>query len=205
METEPSNTSPQLPLPPNSGANQFVQNKDTEAKTDQQADTNKSEPAITQQKDPEVQRQINELRIRDQEVRAHELAHMAAAGGLAKGGPSFEYQRGPDGQLYAVSGEVQIDTSSVSGDPEATLQKAQQIQRAALAPAQPSSQDRSVAIAAAAMAAEARAEIASQNTNNSNSDNDEESTQRIVDKINAAYSNNTTDTDLSKTLVNLTV
>ncbi len=105
------------------------------------------------------QRILEQLRDRDKEVRAHEMAHSAAAGGLSKGGPSFEYQRGPDGQLYAVGGEVQIDTSGVPGDPEATLEKAIQIQQAALAPAEPSAQDRSVAMAAVAMAAQARAEI----------------------------------------------
>ena len=143
-----------------------------------------SESIAKQQPNLAEQRQISELRSRDQEVRAHELAHLAAAGGLSKGGPTFEFVLGPDGQRYAVGGEVQIDTAGVSGDPEATLQKAQQIQQAALAPAQPSAQDRSVAVAAAAMAAEARAEIASQKT----SDNDDEtSVQRIAAKVNDTY------------------
>ena len=43
-----------------------------------------------------------------------------------------------------------------------TLQKAIQIQAAALAPAQPSSQDRSIAAQAAQLAVEARAEITQQ-------------------------------------------
>jgi hypothetical protein len=47
----------------------------------------------------------------------------------------------------------------VSGDPQATLAKAQQIRAAALAPAEPSSQDRKVAAQASQMAAEARADI----------------------------------------------
>lgn len=143
-----------------------------------------SESIAKQQPNFAEQRQISELRSRDQEVRAHELAHLAAAGGLSKGGPTFEFVLGPDGQRYAVGGEVQIDTAGVSGDPEATLQKAQQIQQAALAPAQPSAQDRSVAVAAAAMAAEARAEIASQKT----SENDDEaSVHRIAAKVNDTY------------------
>jgi hypothetical protein len=50
----------------------------------------------------------------------------------------------------------------VAGDPNATLQKAQQIQAAALAPTQPSSQDRIVAARAAKMAIEAKAEISLQ-------------------------------------------
>jgi hypothetical protein len=73
-----------------------------------------------------------------------------------RSGASFSYQRGPDGRFYAVGGEVSIDTSPVPGDPQATASKAEQIQRAALAPAQPSGQDRAVAAQAARMAMEAR-------------------------------------------------
>ena len=85
---------------------------------------------------------------------------MAAAGDLALGGPSFEYQVGPDGRQYAVGGEVQIDTSPVEGNPEATLEKAQRIRQAALAPAHPSSQDQAVAAQADALAARAEQELA---------------------------------------------
>jgi hypothetical protein len=103
--------------------------------------------------------QIKELKARDREVRSHEAAHLAAAGSLARGGASFSYQRGPDGVQYAVGGEVNIDTSPVAGDPAATLEKAQRIRAAALAPAQPSSQDLRVASQAAQLAVQARAEI----------------------------------------------
>lgn len=102
---------------------------------------------------------VRELSARDREVRAHEQAHLAAAGPYATGGPSFTYQTGPDGQRYAVGGEVGIDTSPVAGDPQATLNKARAIMAAASAPAEPSSQDRAVAAAAAAMAAQAQAEL----------------------------------------------
>jgi SprA family protein len=111
-------------------------------------------------------KQLRELRARDREVHAHEQAHAAAAGSLAKGAPSYDYQRGPDGQLYAVGGEVHIDTSAVAGDPEATAEKAAKVKRAALAPAQPSQQDRAVAAAAAALEARVRIEIAQQKTEN---------------------------------------
>ena len=103
--------------------------------------------------------QLRELKSRDREVRAHEQAHLAAAGGIATSGPTYEFQRGPDGRRYAVGGEVQIDSSKVPNDPEATIRKAQQIRRAALAPAEPSSQDRSVAAAATAMEQQARVEM----------------------------------------------
>ena len=109
----------------------------------------------------EERAEVRELQARDREVRAHEAAHQAAAGDLAQG-VSFEYQRGPDGRLYAVGGEVKIDTAPVKGDPQATLEKAERIIRAALAPAEPSAKDRQVAAKARQMAAKARIELAKQ-------------------------------------------
>lgn len=105
--------------------------------------------------------QIQELAARDREVRAHEQAHASVAGQYARG-TSYTYQRGPDGVSYAVGGEVQIDTSPIPGDPEATLRKAQQIRRAANAPAEPSSQDARVAAQAAQMEQQARVELRQQ-------------------------------------------
>lgn len=98
--------------------------------------------------DEAEKRQVDQLKKRDQEVKAHERAHMAAGGGLVQGGASYTYQRGPDGGMYAVGGEVSIDTSS-ENDPDQTIQKMEQVKRAALAPAQPSGTDRAVAAQAA--------------------------------------------------------
>lgn len=108
---------------------------------------------------PEGEKEARELKHRDQEVRRHEQAHKGAAGSLSTSGPSFEYQTGPDGRRYAVGGEVNIDTSAVPGDPRATIAKMQQVRRAALAPANPSGQDRSVAAKAASIEQQARAEL----------------------------------------------
>lgn len=108
------------------------------------------------------QAQVARLKQRDQEVRTHEQAHLAAAGPHARGGATYEYQSGPDGQRYAIGGEVQIDTSPVEGDPAATIRKAQQVRAAALAPAEPSAQDRAVAGAASKMEAEAVKELQTQ-------------------------------------------
>ena len=105
--------------------------------------------------------EIRKLQARDREVRAHEAAH-AAAGGTFAGSPSYSFERGPDGQSYATGGEVSIDVSPVSGDPQATLQKAQQIRAAALAPAEPSAQDMKVAQRAQSMAAKARADLSNE-------------------------------------------
>ncbi|MEO0443815.1 MAG: putative metalloprotease CJM1_0395 family protein [Pseudomonadota bacterium] len=107
------------------------------------------------------QQQIQQLSARDREVRNHEQAH-AAAGGQYAGAPRYQYERGPDGVNYAVAGEVSISTSPVSGDPQATIQKAQVIRRAALAPAEPSPQDRAVAAEATQMEAQARVALAEQ-------------------------------------------
>jgi hypothetical protein len=108
----------------------------------------------------EAKAEVAKLQSRDSDVRAHEQAHMAAGGGLVTSGASYTYEKGPDGRMYAVGGEVGIDTSPVKGDPQATVAKAMHIEAAALAPADPSGQDRSVAAAAAAMASQAAAEAA---------------------------------------------
>lgn len=121
--------------------------------------TDKTQATALSEQDLE---QLRQLKARDQVVRAHEAAHLAAGSGIVQGGASFSFQRGPDGVQYAIGGEVSIDTSKVLGDPNATLQKAEKIQAAALAPVQPSSQDRNVAARAAQMAIEARAEISLQ-------------------------------------------
>ncbi|MCR9176389.1 MAG: hypothetical protein NXI19_10370 [Alphaproteobacteria bacterium] len=110
----------------------------------------------------EEQQVVEELQARDAEVRRHEQAH-AAVGGQYAGSPTYTYQQGPDGGRYAVGGEVSIDSAPIEGDPEATILKLQTVRRAALAPAEPSAQDRAVAAAATAGIARAQAELAAQN------------------------------------------
>lgn len=107
--------------------------------------------------------QVDELKQTDRKVRAHEQAH-AAAGGAYASSPSYEYENGPDGNRYAIGGEVSIDVSPVSGDPEATIQKMEVVKRAALAPAEPSPQDRAVAAQADQTRLKAQAELREQNT-----------------------------------------
>jgi hypothetical protein len=98
---------------------------------------------------------LEQLKISDREVRAHEMAHVIAGGQFVRRGASFEYRRGPDGKRYAVAGEVRIDASEVPGDPAATAEKMERIKRAALAPANPSGQDRHIAARAAMIRADA--------------------------------------------------
>lgn len=102
---------------------------------------------------------VQELQAREREVRAHEQAH-ARVGGQHAGSPEYQFERGPDGKSYAVGGSVSISTAPVPGDPQATVQKMEQVKRAALAPAEPSGQDRRVAADAEAKRTNARAEIA---------------------------------------------
>lgn len=106
------------------------------------------------------QDQISQLAARDREVRAHEQAH-AAVGGQYAGSPTYSFQRGPDGVRYAVGGEVSIDTSKAA-TPEETVRKAQVVRQAALAPAEPSPQDRRVAAEASQIQAEAMLELRTQ-------------------------------------------
>jgi hypothetical protein len=112
----------------------------------------------TQRLSEDDQKIVQELKARDSEVRQHEQAHVAAAGRYANGGPQYEFTTGPDGRQYATGGHVSIDVSPAS-TPEATIQKAQVVRRAALAPAQPSGQDRAVAAQASQLESDARREI----------------------------------------------
>jgi hypothetical protein len=107
---------------------------------------------------PDEQREVQKLKQRDQEVRRHEQAHIAAGGSLIRSGPSYTYQTGPDKRRYAIGGEVSIDTTPAK-TPEETIPKARHIRATALAPADPSPQDRSVAAKATQMEGDARIEI----------------------------------------------
>ena len=109
----------------------------------------------------EERRIVAELQRVDAEIRRHEQAH-AAVGGPYAGAPAYTTVRGPDGRLYAVGGEVQIDVSEIPGNPAATIRKLQVVRRAALAPTRPSAADRRVASIAQQGIAEARQELREQ-------------------------------------------
>lgn len=152
MEISTSTNRPNLQASP-------YRSKTTSASTKQEdASDNKSSRAV-QELSAEEQRQLQQLKNRDREVRAHEQAHLAAGRELVRGGASFTYQKGPDGRQYAVGGEVTIDTSKKPNDPEHNLHKAGRIRDTALAPKDPSAQDRRVASHASQMALEAQQEI----------------------------------------------
>lgn len=145
-------------------AGQKRQEDPEENRTDTKTDGQDKAPKSTVQPFNEAElRQIQELKSRDTEVRAHEQAHLNAAGSYAAGGPSYSYQTGPDGKRYAVGGSVPIDMSSES-TPEATVIKMETVKRAALAPADPSAADRQIAAEAGMKEMQARQEIQSRQT-----------------------------------------
>ncbi|HIJ87615.1 MAG TPA: hypothetical protein HPP97_08010 [Desulfuromonadales bacterium] len=108
--------------------------------------------------DPQVQAQISQLKSIEEKVKAHEAAHKTA-GGTMTGPVSYTYTRGPDGKNYITGGEVPISISS-GKTPQETISRMQQVIQAALAPADPSPQDRAVAAQASAMQQEARQQLA---------------------------------------------
>jgi hypothetical protein len=133
--------------------NQQQSNKDNNDENNSAAD--KGEEEAQQLAEEKV---INQLTIRDKEVRAHEMAH-ANIGGTTTGAPSYTFEVGPDGKKYAVSGEVDVDLSIVPGDPQATIVKMQKVYAAALAPVSPSIQDTRVAASATQKILTAQSEL----------------------------------------------
>jgi hypothetical protein len=132
----------------------------------------------TEELSHEQKQEVEKLKKRDQEVKAHENAHMSAGAGIVQGGATYQYQRGSDGRMYAVGGEVKIDTSR-ERNPEDTIRKMQQVKKAALSPSQPSAQDRSVAAQASQIEAEARAEITKKNTEEANDNPEDQLTASV--------------------------
>lgn len=169
---------------------QTAQSSQTTQSAQKQQTTSTGEKVLTE----EEQKQVEELKARDTEVKAHEQAHIAAGGSYVRGGARYDYQTGPDGKKYAVGGEVSIDTSAVEGDPQATINKAQVILKAALAPAEPSGQDKAVASQARQMMASARKELMREkiNTNSENTaaTTTENSTTAANNNKNATESSN---------------
>jgi len=107
---------------------------------------------------PGETKQINDLKARDTEVRAHESAHQAAGGGMV-GAASFTYQQGPDGKMYAIGGEVPI-TIPAGSTPQENIANARQAQAAAMAVSDPSPQDFAVASSARVMEMKAQQQLA---------------------------------------------
>ena len=101
----------------------------------------------------------NQLQTLDSIVKGHENSHMKALGPYASGIPVYDTIAGPDGKSYAGGGHIKVDLSPIPGNPEATLQKANTILFASMAPGSPSGADNNVAAEALLLAAQAKNEI----------------------------------------------
>jgi hypothetical protein len=107
---------------------------------------------------PAEQARLRVMQQRDVAVHRHERAHQAVAGQFA-GTATYTRVQGPDGKVYASGGEVPIDLAPVRADAEATIAKMRLVIAAALAPADPSPQDRAVAARAASQLQAATREL----------------------------------------------
>lgn len=136
------------------------QNKDPQEEKLQKEQDKKTQEKSTNKLSADEESMVKNLQARDSEVKAHEAAHQAAGGGMT-GAASYTYQQGPDGKMYAIGGEVSISTKSGSS-PEEALRNARQVAAAAMAPANPSPQDYSVASSARVMEMKALQQIAKQ-------------------------------------------
>ncbi len=142
------------------------ENSNSDQNQQQTANQSTREESTTEESNQESaaeQKIIEQLKARDAEVRIHEQAH-ATVGGTYTGSPSYSYETGPDGKRYIVDGEVSVDLSRVPNDPRATIVKMRKVHDAALAPAEPSAQDRKVAQKASSIILQSQAELREQHT-----------------------------------------
>jgi hypothetical protein len=129
---------------------------------DEDKKAKESEKSSTQALSTEEKQITSELQARDTEVRAHEAAHQS--GGAATGAASYTYQKGPDGRMYAIGGEVPVSMKSGS-TPQETIANAQAVIASAMAPADPSGQDQAVAASAMMMITKAQQQLAQEKQN----------------------------------------
>ncbi|MGD9554650.1 MAG: putative metalloprotease CJM1_0395 family protein [Arcobacteraceae bacterium] len=128
---------------------------ETKNKQEQENSTTKDSTQLSN----EEKAQLAELKAADSRVKAHEAAHQS--GPAASGGASYTYKKGPDGVMYAVGGEVpvRIETGST---PQESIMNLQGVIATALAPADPSPQDISIASKARVMMMKAQQELAAE-------------------------------------------
>jgi uncharacterized protein YjbJ (UPF0337 family) len=162
-----------------------VDNSSSSAEGQNQNYENKNENSAENEFSESEKREIEKLKRRDREVRAHEMAHQSAGGQYA-GSASYSYTTGPDNKRYAVGGSVDIETSPAK-TPEETVKKADQIKRAAMAPAQPSGADLQIAAKATRMKMEAQAELNQKEFNGKDKENDDSS--KITENDDSKFDN----------------
>lgn len=190
----------------NTSVEQEKSEQNTEKDAEHHAQQKQNTGEHDEQSNEAEQRVIASLEKRDVEVRAHERAH-SAVGGSATGSPSYSFETGPDGKRYATSGEVSVDLSPVSGNPQATITKMKTIKAAALAPATPSNQDRRVAASATQSIVQIQTDIATGADQSSPANAIKQSSDSFQDDDkttnNTTDSNSDFDTQMKQSLNNL--
>ena len=88
------------------------------------------------------ERVLEKFKQADAEIKSHEQIH--ASIGQTTSPISYNYQEGPDGKLYAVGGNVRLDTS-IPNDPKAAAFKLDMLQKAASGPLDSSGADNTIA------------------------------------------------------------
>ena len=106
--------------------------------------------------------ELRQIAFRSDNVRRRVWQQALVAGPLVRGKPDYDYLIASDDKLYVQSGSVSIDSSPVTGDPEATLQKARRIRNAYMGVPMPQTADHLAAGSAINMGINARREIVSE-------------------------------------------
>ena len=191
----------------NNSFDNAVDNSSSSAEGQNKNYENKNENKSGNEFSKAEQREIEKLKQRDREVRTHEMAHQSAGGQYA-GSASYSYTTGPDNKRYAVGGSVDIDTSP-EDNPEDTVKKAEQVKRAATAPAQPSSADLKIAAKATRMKMEAQTELnqkevsgEDEENKNSNQINENDASQfenkYLLNKRESSYQNSSKEININQ-------
>jgi len=139
---------------------QSVSRDDTSSSNKKDTKKSSEKSKSTTQLTTEQKLLVGKLESRDAHVRAHEAAHQSA--GAATGAVNFTYEKGPNGKMYAIGGDVSISYQTGS-TPQETIKNAQTVINAALAPSDPSPQDFAVASSAKVMMMKAERELAKDN------------------------------------------
>ena len=84
---------------------------------------------------------LEKFKQTDEKVRTHEQIH--ASIGHTTAPISYTYQQGPDGKMYAVGGQVRLDTS-IPKEPKAAAFKLDMLQKAASGPIDSSGADNTI-------------------------------------------------------------
>jgi hypothetical protein len=109
----------------------------------------------------EEKERLEELRRRQNRIKRRHRTQAQVASKYTEGGPQYIYKRGPDGEMYAVKGEVEYDTTR-EDSPEQTIEKMKAIKKAVRATPEPTLEDKRVANEASQKLEEAKRKLRQQ-------------------------------------------